>query len=45
MFWEKKMEEQLVSFYHDTLLPEIIDPRLCRNMPLRENKNTKKNSK
>lgn len=35
------METQLVSFYHDAILPEIIDPRLCRNMPIRENKTLK----
>lgn len=27
-----KMRTQLVSFYNDWLLPELIDPRLKRNM-------------
>lgn len=35
-FWLNKMQTQLVNFYHEALLPEIIDPRLCRKMPIRD---------
>lgn len=35
-FWSMKMEDKLVKFYKDCLLPEIIDPRVSRNMPIRE---------
>lgn len=34
--WEKTMAEALKKFYHDCLLPEILDSRHNRNMPLRE---------
>lgn len=34
-FWKTKMEEKLTRFYKDCLLPEIIDPRKPRNMPIR----------
>lgn len=30
-----KMKDRLTSFYHDWLLPELIDPRLKRNMEIR----------
>lgn len=35
-FWTNKMETFLVKFYHEALLPEIVDPRLCRKMPIRD---------
>ncbi|XP_063931863.1 uncharacterized protein LOC135143855 [Zophobas morio] len=39
-FWQNKMFPKLKYFYHEALLPELVDPRKCRNMPLREpNKN------
>jgi hypothetical protein len=34
-FWKDNMEEKLHSFYHNCLLPEIIDPRHTRSMPIR----------
>lgn len=30
------MELQLVSFYKNCLLPELVDPRKTRNMPVRD---------
>lgn len=39
VFWEKKMKDKLVSFYMDWLLPEIVDSRRARGMPLREKEN------
>lgn len=36
IFWEKQMVEKLKMFYMDHILPELIDPRQTRNMPLRE---------
>ncbi|KAL7306213.1 hypothetical protein TKK_0001653 [Trichogramma kaykai] len=35
-FWGKKMEKKLENFYNDCLLPEILNPRFSRNMPIRE---------
>lgn len=35
-FWEEKMEKRLKSFFMDCLLPEIIDPRFKRSMPIRD---------
>src|SRR5580765_7149766 len=35
-FWETKMLSQLKRFYEDCLVPEIIDSRAARNMPIRE---------
>ncbi|XP_063389246.1 uncharacterized protein LOC134675025 [Cydia fagiglandana] len=35
-FWKEKMERQLTEFYLDCLLPEIIDPRHTRKMPIRD---------
>ncbi|CAG9132575.1 unnamed protein product [Plutella xylostella] len=35
-FWKEKMEIPLIRFYKNCLLPELIDPRFNRNMPLRE---------
>ena len=34
--WEKEMKEKLTKFYMDSLLPEILDPRLSRNMKIQE---------
>jgi hypothetical protein len=34
-FWEKNMVNQLKNFYLKCLLPEIIDPRKCRGMEIR----------
>lgn len=34
-FWEDKMFTKLKSFYMNCLLPEIIDPRHNRSMPIR----------
>lgn len=34
-FWEKEMFHKLKSFYFDSMLPEIIDPRFTRSMELR----------
>nr|XP_042913257.1 uncharacterized protein LOC122273253 [Parasteatoda tepidariorum] len=34
-FWENKMEQKLKNFYFDCLLPEIIDPRFTRSLPIR----------
>lgn len=36
-FWETKMKNRLVNFYHKCVLPEIVDPRKCRSMELRTN--------
>ncbi|XP_061712754.1 uncharacterized protein LOC133521704 [Cydia pomonella] len=35
-FWENKMKEKLVKFYMDCMLPEVVDPRLTRNIQIRE---------
>lgn len=35
-FWAKEMEEKLVKFYFDCLLPEILDPRYTRSMAIKE---------
>ena len=35
-FFVSKMKNRLTTFYHDWLLPEIVNPRLTRNMPVRE---------
>lgn len=35
-FWKAKMEPKLVAFYHDCLLPELVDPRHSRCMPIRD---------
>lgn len=34
-FWESKMIQKLKMFYYDCLLPELIDPRHTRSMPIR----------
>lgn len=35
-FWSSKMEKRLLDFYESSLLPEIIDPRHPRGMPIRD---------
>lgn len=35
-FWETEMVKKLKDFYFDCLLPEIIDPRYVRSMPIRD---------
>lgn len=35
-FWETKMKSKLNKFFMNCLLPEIVDPRRARSMPLRE---------
>lgn len=34
-FWKCNMEQKLVRFYKVAALPELVDPRMSRNMPLR----------
>ena len=34
-FWKEKMEKQLIRFYMDCMLPEILDSRHNRRMPIR----------
>lgn len=36
VFWQEKMLPKLVRFYNDCLIPEILDPRKTRSMPLRQ---------
>lgn len=36
MFWHNKMKDKLEAFYMKCLLPEIVDPRSTRNLPIRE---------
>ncbi|RVE40146.1 hypothetical protein evm_015204 [Chilo suppressalis] len=36
VFWTTKMEPKLVEFYNKCLLPELIDPRKSRSMPIRD---------
>lgn len=35
-FWQERMEPNLTKFYHDCLLPELVDPRFTRGRPIRE---------
>lgn len=35
-FWKNKMEPFLRSFYYDCMIPEIIDSRKARNMPIKD---------
>lgn len=35
-FWSQKMEPYLTRFYQECLIPEIVDGRKNRNMPIRE---------
>jgi hypothetical protein len=34
-FWENNMEHKLITFYLDCLLPELLDPRFPRSLPIR----------
>lgn len=34
-FWKNEMEPKLLKFYMEALLPELVDSRKSRNMPLR----------
>ncbi|XP_070515096.1 uncharacterized protein [Cardiocondyla obscurior] len=36
IFWNTKMLPLLTKFYEDCLVPEIVDSRTARNMPIRE---------
>lgn len=36
VFWTENMVRQLVQFYEDCVLPELLDPRWERNMPIRD---------
>lgn len=36
VFWKTKIEPKVVGFYTDWILPEIVDSRRARGMPLRE---------
>lgn len=35
-FYENEMRNKLIDFYYKSLLPEIVDPRFNRNMPIRK---------
>ncbi|CAG9134964.1 unnamed protein product [Plutella xylostella] len=35
-FWETKMMPPLTNFFHNCLLPELVDPRIERSMPIKE---------
>lgn len=35
IFWQTCMIEKLIAFFNDHMVPEIIDPRFSRGMPLR----------
>jgi hypothetical protein len=35
-FWDKKMENKPEQFYMKCYLPELIDPRTSKNMPIRD---------
>lgn len=35
-FWTQKMLPRLLKFYNTCILPEIVDPRKSRSMPLRD---------
>lgn len=37
-FWKDKMEVKLRNFYMDCILPELIDPRHPRRLPIRNPK-------
>lgn len=36
VFWEENMKCKLIKFYEDCVLPELLDPRRERNMPIRD---------
>ncbi|KYN12747.1 hypothetical protein ALC57_15072, partial [Trachymyrmex cornetzi] len=35
-FWKKEMLPRLIRFYYECMLPEIVDSRYNRNMPIRD---------
>lgn len=35
-FWREKMLPKLIQFYYSCMLPELIDPRKSRSMPIRK---------
>lgn len=35
-FWKEEMEPYLTKFYVDCILPELVDPRHTRSMPIRD---------
>lgn len=35
VFWKNNMEEKLINFYFECLLPGIINPRYTRSLPIR----------
>jgi len=35
-FWSEKMLQQLTNFYYHCLLPEMVDSRFDRNLPIRD---------
>ncbi|KAK4886106.1 hypothetical protein RN001_002377 [Aquatica leii] len=35
-FWKNHIESKLIQFYMNCVLPEIVDPRHARNMPIRD---------
>ncbi|XP_028168468.1 uncharacterized protein LOC114358650 [Ostrinia furnacalis] len=35
-FWEKEMKQKLCTFYTECLLPELVDPRIPRNLKIRD---------
>ena len=35
VFWDHHMKHFLIQFYHECLLPEILDNRFNRHMPIR----------
>ncbi|XP_039287348.1 uncharacterized protein LOC111052200 [Nilaparvata lugens] len=35
-FGPRRWRKKLIHFYHHALLPEILDPRTCRSMAIRE---------
>ena len=37
-FWSEKMLPKLQRFYFRSVLPELVDPRHTRNMPIREDR-------
>lgn len=42
VFWKNEMESELVYFFNEALLKELVDPREKRGMELRRYDSTKK---
>lgn len=40
-FWKEKMKPKIIDFYHNHILPELVDSRQTRGMPLRGFENVK----